>query len=203
MSGNLHGEMASEAEVLPGETGVVKVIKRYANRKLYDTSSSRYITLDEIREMVMGGVDVRIIDNRTKEDLTSATLAQILFAGEKRDGRMSLGVLHRMIRGSGSAVQEFLSEKVTPQVGWLRDEAGTRVGRLFRREEAVGAPNAQVRELFASSQRTLEEWQRRVDDRVRGGMDAFSGLPQLQKDLTRMHERLDALEKKLALLDVR
>jgi polyhydroxyalkanoate synthesis repressor PhaR len=56
-----------------------KVIKRYTNRKLYDTVESRYVTLDEIAEMVKAGAEVKVIDNRTKEDLTSVTLAQIIF----------------------------------------------------------------------------------------------------------------------------
>ena len=55
-----------------------RVIKRYANRKLYDTQHSRYVTLEQIAEMVREGEDVRIIDNTSKEDLTSVTLAQII-----------------------------------------------------------------------------------------------------------------------------
>ena len=64
----------SEAESTTREP---KVIKRYTNRKLYDTVESRYVTLEEIAEMVKTGTDVKIVDNRTKEDLTSVTLAQI------------------------------------------------------------------------------------------------------------------------------
>ena len=60
-----------------------RVIKRYANRKLYDTRDSRYVTLPQIAELVRGGEDVQIIDNRTKENLTSVTLAQIIYESEK------------------------------------------------------------------------------------------------------------------------
>ena len=67
-----------------------KVIKRYTNRKLYDTVESRYVTLDEIAAMIKEGVEVRIVDNRTKEDLTSVTLAQIIFEEEKRGPRLSI-----------------------------------------------------------------------------------------------------------------
>src|SRR3990172_1754345 len=70
----------------PGSPGV-RVIKRYANRKLYDTRDSRYVTLSEIEVLVRGGEDVRIIDNGTKEDLTSVTLAQVLLEQEKKGGR--------------------------------------------------------------------------------------------------------------------
>jgi len=56
-----------------------RIIKRYANRKLYDTEHSRYVTLDQISEMIRNGDDVKIVDNKTKEDLTTVTLAQIIF----------------------------------------------------------------------------------------------------------------------------
>jgi polyhydroxyalkanoate synthesis repressor PhaR len=175
-----------------------KTIKRYANRKLYDTVESRYVTLDEIAAMVKGGTEVRIVDNKTKEDLTSITLAQIIFEEEKRESQMPLGMLRRIIQGGGSAVQGFIAERVSPQVDRLREEAESRVGRIFKREEGRAA---QARELFSQSQRTLEEWQRRVDERVRGAVEAVTGLTQLQRDLQRLHERLDAIEKKVSSFD--
>ena len=61
-----------------------KIIKRYTNRKLYDTQRSRYVTLDQIAEMIRDGQDVKIVDNTSKEDLTSVTLAQIIFEQEKK-----------------------------------------------------------------------------------------------------------------------
>src|SRR4051794_12277240 len=56
-----------------------RVIKRYSNRKLYDTKDSRYVTLLQIAEMVRSSEEVQIIDNNTKEDLTEVTLAQIIY----------------------------------------------------------------------------------------------------------------------------
>lgn len=185
------------------DSGVVKVIKRYTNRKLYDTVESRYVTLEEIAEMVKGGTEVRIVDNRTKEDLTSITLAQIIFEEEKRQGQMPLGVLRRIIQGGGTAVTDFISEKVTPQVGKLREEAESRVGRIggfFKREDAPRVtPN--VREMVSTSTRALEDWQRRVDERVRSAVEAVTGLTQVQRDVARLHERLDAIEQKLSQLE--
>src|SRR5690349_2736539 len=78
-----------------------KVIKRYTNRKLYDTVESRYVTLDEIAQMVKAGTEVQIVDNRTKEDLTSVTLAQIIFEEEKKTSKMSLRTLKELIRHGG------------------------------------------------------------------------------------------------------
>ena len=65
-----------------------RTIKRYANRKLYDTRDSRYVTLDHIAAMVRAGDDVRVVENTTRADLTTATLAQIIFEEEKKAPRL-------------------------------------------------------------------------------------------------------------------
>ena len=75
-----------------------KVIKRYSNRKLYDTERSKYVTLDEIAKMIKAGEEVTIIDNETKEDLTSVTLTQIIYEEEKRESRMPLAMLRKQRR---------------------------------------------------------------------------------------------------------
>ncbi len=72
-----------DAKTETPESGEPRVIKRYANRKLYDTEESRYVTLHEVAELVRARQDVRIVDNRTKEDLTNVTLAQIIYEEEK------------------------------------------------------------------------------------------------------------------------
>lgn len=206
MSDRMNGEKSASEKATPqaAEAGV-KIIKRYTNRKLYDTVESRYVTLEEIAEMVKSGTEVRIVDNRTKEDLTKVTLAQIVFEDQKRQGQMPLGVLKRLIQGSGTAVSDFISERVTPRVGQLREEAETRVGRIFKREdgtvETTARPTPNVREIFSTSQRALEEWQRRIDERVRGAVEAVTGLAQLQREVQRLHERLDTIEQKLSSLE--
>src|SRR5271170_370801 len=64
-----------------------RIIKRYSNRKLYDTKDSRYVTLLQIAEMVRAGEEVQIIDNNTKDDLTEITLAQIIYEEQKAHSR--------------------------------------------------------------------------------------------------------------------
>ena len=65
------------------EAEQIRVIKRYANRKLYDTRDSKYVTLDRIAEFVRNGEEVKVIDNRSKADLTKVTLAQIIYEEQK------------------------------------------------------------------------------------------------------------------------
>jgi polyhydroxyalkanoate synthesis repressor PhaR len=83
------------------------VIKRYSNRKLYDTQESRYVTLDEIEEMIRAGREIQVVDASTGDDLTSVTLTQIILESE-RNHRASLpsAFLHQLIQ-HGEAWQEF------------------------------------------------------------------------------------------------
>ena len=108
--------------------GTPRTIKRYANRKLYDTQDSRYVTLDQIAEMIRDGEDVKVVDNGSKEDLTSVTLAQILFEEEKRQRSfLPLSALRKVIQGGGDSLHEFVSQ--------LQESAG----RIFSREEKAEA----------------------------------------------------------------
>jgi polyhydroxyalkanoate synthesis repressor PhaR len=103
-----------------------RIVKRYSNRKLYDTVESRYVTLPQIAVLVRNGVDVRIIDNNTKEDLTSVTLAQILYEEERKQSRaLPLAALKDLIHSSGEKLTEFFREGP--------------VGKMLRKEGADGA----------------------------------------------------------------
>ena len=75
-----------------------RVVKRYSNRKLYDTKDSRYVTLLQIAEMVRGGEEVQIIDNNTKEDLTEVTLAQIIYEEQKQKASRAAAAPLRQLR---------------------------------------------------------------------------------------------------------
>ena len=81
------------------QTTPLRLIKRYGNRKLYDTSESRYITLDEIARLVRSGNDVKVIDNENGDDLTAITFAQIILEEEKRRSSLiSLGLLRELVQ---------------------------------------------------------------------------------------------------------
>lgn len=103
-----------------------RVIKRYANRKLYDTQHSCYVTLNQIAQMIREGEDIRIIDNNSKEDLTSVTLTQIIFEEEKKRRLLPLQGLKAIIQTSGESIQDFVK-----QIGREVDE---QVVKVFRRD---------------------------------------------------------------------
>lgn len=66
------------------ETVEKTVIKRYPNRKLYDTNTSHYVTLEDIGAMVKVGQEIVVIDNKTKQDLTALTLLQVMFDDQRK-----------------------------------------------------------------------------------------------------------------------
>ena len=80
-------------------------IKRYTNRKLYDSRGRRYITLDEIAGLVRNGEEVRVLDHLTGEDLTVQTLVQVILEEQKQGGMpLPLRFLTRLLRAGNDAV---------------------------------------------------------------------------------------------------
>ena len=89
------------------------LIKKYGNRRLYDTGDSRYITLDELAAKVRGGTDVRVVDAQTGEDLTQATLVQVVLEAGNAAKFLPVQLLTQMIRLSDDSLAEFFSRYVT------------------------------------------------------------------------------------------
>ncbi|MES9845708.1 MAG: polyhydroxyalkanoate synthesis repressor PhaR [Candidatus Sedimenticola sp. PURPLELP] len=95
-----------------------RIIKKYPNRRLYDTELSRYITLADIRELVMKGVDFQVIDTNSKEDLTRSILLQIMLEEESGGQPLfSANMLSQIIRFYGGTIQgmfaRYLEESLT------------------------------------------------------------------------------------------
>jgi polyhydroxyalkanoate synthesis repressor PhaR len=175
---------------------VPKVIKRYANRKLYDTAESKYVTLEGIAGMVKQGVEVRIVDNRSKEDLTSVTLAQVILEEERKRSRMPLDVLRDIIRNGGESISAFIQREVQPRVTSLREEAEAGLDRLRR-----DVPGDKPKELLGALQAMLQEWQGRVEGRLHSGAESVSPVRQIADELQQIAGRLGELEKRIAHLE--
>lgn len=95
----------------------VKVIKRYQNRKLYDTHESSYVTLDEIAKMIKNGEDLRVIDNKTKNDITSATLTQLLYESERKSKTQPpIELLKEIIRHGDGSFSGYIQAKMASEL---------------------------------------------------------------------------------------
>ena len=88
-----------------------KIIKRYQNRKLYDTDASCYVTLDEIAEMIQQGEEVSVVDNRNQKDITAATLTQIIFEKQKKsETPVPLSTLRHIIQQGDGSFSSYLAK---------------------------------------------------------------------------------------------
>lgn len=95
----------------------IKIIKRYQNRKLYDTHESSYVTLDEIAKMIKGGEDLRVIDNKTKNDITAATLTQLLYESERKaKTQPSVELLKEIIRHGDGSFSGYIQTKISSEL---------------------------------------------------------------------------------------
>lgn len=193
-------------QTTPTERSSARVIKRYANRKLYDTRDSRYVTLQQIAEFVRGGEDVAIIDNTTKEDLTNATLAQIVYEAEKNSGEArkagTMGTLRDLIQNSGERLMSTLREG---PVGKL---IARREGEPEDPKELAAAKEAAAKEakknLLLSPKDAIDELQRLADDRVQAVLGtAIHSVHQLQSEVKRLQSRIEELEQKLVAVQQR
>ena len=151
-------------------SNTVKIIKRYANRKLYDTQESCYVTLDDIGGMIRAGEDVQVLDNRSGEDLTSVTLAQIIFESEKKRNFMPLSLLRNLIQGrSDASLTEMAREGVD-----------------------------RVQSLMMTSQKAFDELHKNVEDRVKSGVDgAMTKYSQIGRDIDDLRKKMSELAQRV------
>ncbi len=168
----------------------VRLIKRYPNRKLYDTSNSRYITLEGIAELIKQGDEVKVVDHKSKEDLTSMVLAQIIFEEEKNKRNIfPLPTLKKMIQQSGERVQNMISHSVK-SIHDAREEAGQMVDSLIKK----GKSSSKV--LLAESKRELDEIQSKVDHAVKRAIDGVTSLsPANHQSIIRLEDKVTRLEQ--------
>jgi polyhydroxyalkanoate synthesis repressor PhaR len=103
--------------IMKESTKEMKIIKRYQNRKLYDTHESSYVTLDEIAKMIKNGEDLRVIDNKTKNDITASTLTQLLYESEKKaKTQPSVELLKEIIRHGDGSFSGYIQAKVSSEL---------------------------------------------------------------------------------------
>jgi polyhydroxyalkanoate synthesis repressor PhaR len=100
-----------------------RLIKKYPNRRLYDTAESRYITLDEVRQMVLEEVPFKVIDRQSDEDITRNILLQIIMEQESGGAPLfSADVLARFIRNYGAAAQNGFSEYLETSLRFFTEQ---------------------------------------------------------------------------------
>jgi polyhydroxyalkanoate synthesis repressor PhaR len=175
------------------------LIKRYANRKLYNTDASRYITLKGISELIHDGTEIEVIDNETGQDITSIVLSQILVDDQKQhrdqSGAVPGHLLSELIQKGGDALYGALRRSVDDAQGNLADirENVRRWIQPPRGREVDGS------EISRAVHQAVERVFRLIDLPTRSDLEALNkNLERLAGALHRFEERLAALEAREA-----
>jgi polyhydroxyalkanoate synthesis repressor PhaR len=150
------------------------IIKRYPNRKLYDTEAKRYITLDGIAELIRDGAELQVVDHTTDEDLTAVTLTQIIFEQEKRNsGFLPKSVLTGLVRAGGDTLNTLRRSLNSPLelLKHVDEEIEKRLQILVERGELARE------EAIAVSEKLIAAGQEK-------GKEILSGQQRLERLLT-------------------
>ncbi len=163
-----------------------KVIKRYQNRKLYDTQQSCYVTLEDIAKMIRANEEVVVVDNKTKRDITSSTLTQIIFEAEKKaKNYISNDTLREIIQTGTGSISSYL-EKVLNRPMAAKTDGAT----------VTPQGNAtEMRDLLDSTTRSFDDIQKKLEDRLARSTE--------KGDMTSVQERINQLHQKLASIETK
>lgn len=177
----------------------MRTIKRYSNRKLYDTEDKRYITLEQIAVLIREGQDIKVVDNQSGEDLTTVTLSQILLEQEKRkETTLPKSFFMNLIQKSASSVVDFTRKNV---LSWFdntfvsEEQIEQNVDKMAQAGE-ISPDEAkklkdEIKSRAASFKKRLDEM---VERRVHDVLDRLN-IP-TKSDIARLNERLEEVTKK-------
>ena len=188
------------------------VIKKYANRRLYNTSTSSYVTLDDLSEMVKKGTDFSVYDAKTGEDVTRSVLTQIIFDEEnKGQNLLPIRFLRQLIRFYGDSMQAFI-----PSYLEFSLESLTREQERFRQQmmesfggEPFRAMEEQARRNVAMFQQAVQMFNPFAVPQATGSADAGTPAPaaggeqsqppagSAQDDIRALKEELKAVQRQL------
>ena len=135
-----------------------RVIRKYANRRLYDSTASRHVTNDDIRRLIAAGERVQVVDDRSGEDLTRTVLLQIIAEQEQFGAPvLSVQLLEGIIRFYGNPVQDLLSRYLEQSLGTVMQQQRTVQEQIAKVMEGPLAPLAPLAEL---TRQNMEMWNR-------------------------------------------
>jgi len=185
-------------------------IKKYANRRLYNTASSAYVTLEDLAAMVKAGDDFQVFDAKTGEDITRSVLAQIIFEQEGKQGQSLLPItfLRQVIRFYGDSVQALLPsylelsiDKFTDEQQIFREQASRVFGQSpFGAIEELTRKNMvmfnQALRMFSPFPAASAPQANGVEVAATTSHASGAELDDMKKQLSEMQRQLDSIAQK-------
>jgi polyhydroxyalkanoate synthesis repressor PhaR len=187
-------------------------IKKYANRRLYNTGTSAYVTLEDLADLVKKGEDFLVYDAKTGEDITRSVLAQIIFEQEGKNGQSLLPItfLRQLIRFYGDSMQmlvpsylEFTIDKLTKEQQRFRDQfasAFEATPLASPTRQMFGSLEEQARKnmaMFSQALSMFSPFARTAAGPAASAENAVEPEPEPKPDLEEMKRQLDELQKRL------
>ena len=184
------------------------IIKKYANRRLYHTGTSTYVTLEDLARMMKDGEDFVVTDAKTGEDITRAVLGQIIFEQEGRGGQPMMGIafLRQLIRFYGDQMQTLLPTYLESSLSAFTRNQGELREQMKRAlsGDALGLIEGQTRrnmEMFSEAMRMWMPFAGAANSGAPGNSDAGKpGAPQPEsgeKEIDAMRRQLSEMQKTL------
>ena len=192
----------------PGEQAPVVKIKKYANRRLYNTATSSYVTLDDLSQMVKERIDFIVHDAKTGEDITRSVLTQIIVEEEsKGQNLLPIGFLRQLIGFYGDNLQSLVPRYLDASMQMFsrnqeefRNSMKTAFGGFFPFSTQIEDLNKQNMAMFQTTMSQI--WapfaQQRADAEAAAGIkpaEGAAGLDDLKRQMEAMQRRLDELSK--------
>jgi polyhydroxyalkanoate synthesis repressor PhaR len=186
-----------------------RVIKRYKNRRLYDTLEKKTIKLEDVASLVKKNVSFKVIDNKTGKDVTISVLARVFsdtLSEDKQNLKQTTKVLRVLISKGGGITMDFFKKSVLFGLGVFdltRERAEKIVDEMVKRGEMAQSDKAKaVKELLKGHDERMEKLKKKIDESVEKVTARVKGkekeeLAKLQKKIDELAKVVEKLEKKL------
>ena len=180
------------------------IIKKYANRKMYDRTAKQYITMDQLSELIKSGEEVQVLDNSTGEDLTASIVSQLIGREKKDDHRrISSRVLMQLLRKGGGTLGDYAKKYTSlwqSAFTMAEDEIDKLINRLVKDKELSRSEGSNLKNEIVGYTDFLKGWiSDIIDKRISDALDVMN-LPTKDR-VNELADRIDALAEKVAKLE--
>ena len=179
-------------------------IKKYTNRKMYDTHDKRYVTMAQLSELIKQGEEVMVIDNRTGEDITTAIISQLIGRDtQEKDKTVSSQLLMQLLRKGGGTLTDYAKKYMSLWQGafnMAEEEVTQLVNRLVKNKELSISEAGKLKKEIMGYTTSLKGWiSDRIDKRVGEGLQSMNLAT--NDHLKALSVKVDALTKKVRQLE--
>lgn len=184
------------------------IIKKYSNRKLYDTKEKRYVNLSEVSRLIREGVGLKVIDNKTKEDITSLVLAQIIVEQEKTKKIMLPSILSplKLLKRGGEDMFKLGRKMFLAGLGMLsltKERANEIAQELIKKGELSQSESKEfVIDLLDKAEKEKDKLLEKIRPEIEKSLEKMNFaskkyVDNLEKKIDELGEKIDKLSKKI------